>query len=155
MINMQSDTQITENFKYEELYGKRPDNRPETEEQFCNLLYGAYKILQPVRDQFGLIYVTSGRRNLQHNRSLGSKDTSDHVTGNAYDIVPKYENCDKVYKWIIDNLNYDKVIFERRGNTEWIHVSFKRLDRNRKLNYVSLSKNKYVPYNGQSLEKVL
>ena len=61
---MQSDTQITNNFKYEELYGKRADNRPETEEQLCNLLYGAYNILQPVRDNFGVIYVTSGRRSL-------------------------------------------------------------------------------------------
>lgn len=155
MFNMHSDTQITDNFKYKELYGNRPDNKPENEEQFCNLLYGAYNILQPIRDEFGLIYVSSGRRSLEYNRLIGSKDTSQHISGEAYDIFAKYENCDKVYKWIIDNLEYDQVIFERRGNAEWIHVSFKRLGKNRKRNLVSLQKCLYVPYNGQCLEKVL
>lgn len=46
------------------------------------------KKLQKLRDEFGPIEVTSGYRCLKHNRSIGSKDTSQHVASKAADIRP-------------------------------------------------------------------
>jgi uncharacterized protein YcbK (DUF882 family) len=44
--------------------------------------------LQKLRDNINKpIHINSGVRCLTHNRSIGSKDTSQHVKGNATDIV--------------------------------------------------------------------
>ena len=44
--------------------------------------------LQVLRDYCGMpIKINSGYRSLSHNRSIGSKDTSQHVKGTAADIV--------------------------------------------------------------------
>ena len=154
-MHIKDDFGITENFTFGELYGNNPNNKPENEDQFLNLLFGTFSILQPIRNKFGSIYVSSGRRSLEYNRQIGSKDTSDHITGNAFDIFAKEFDCSVLFDWINKNIEYDKLIFERRGNTEWLHISFKRIGENRKLNYVSLEKNVYKAYNGQSLEKVV
>lgn len=44
--------------------------------------------LQILRQLCGPIRVTSAYRCLKHNRSIGSKDTSQHVLGKAVDIQP-------------------------------------------------------------------
>ena len=151
-MHVKSYIQVADNFTYGELYGHRPDNRPETVEQFLNLLYGTHKILQPIRRVFGAVHVSSGRRCKNYNRSVGGTLTSDHLTGNAFDIICTEANITTVYRWAIDNLKYDKIIFERRGKTHWLHISFKRLGNNRQLSLVSLSAGNYAPYNGQNLE---
>lgn len=44
--------------------------------------------LQQLRDDFGPIEITSGYRCIEHNRSIGSKDTSTHVKGTGVDFRP-------------------------------------------------------------------
>ena len=62
--------------------------------------------LQVVRDYVGVpVRINSAYRCINHNRSIGSKDTSQHVLGKAVDITIDTFNADQTYKIIINLLN--------------------------------------------------
>lgn len=85
-------------------------------------------ILQPVRDHFGPVSISSGWRPLQVNRAIGSTDRSQHVTGQAADFeVPGVPNPE-IAEWIKSNLIFDQLILEYytpgQPNSGWLHTSF-------------------------------
>jgi len=113
------------------------DNWPTDQEVISNLERLCEFVLQPVRDHYGKsVNVNSGYRCLELNRALGSKDTSQHVVGEAADIeINTLDNYDLAC-WIRDNCDFDQIILEfyykddpRSG---WVHVSYKNEDDNRK-----------------------
>ena len=58
--------------------------------------------LQRAREEFGKsVHVTSGYRCLSHNKSIGSKETSQHILGNACDSVPSDFTTDSLDEWIL------------------------------------------------------
>ena len=143
------DAYITKNFKYKELYGNKPENLPFNEFQFLNMIYGCINILQPIREKFGRITVSSGRRSKFYNKKIGGSITSQHISGEAFDIVPMEIDAITVFKWCVDNLDYDQIIFENRNNvTSWIHISTKRIGENRKQALTSFKKGQYKIYGG-------
>lgn len=86
------------------------------------------KILQPVRNHLGRVNVNSGFRSLLLNRELKSKDTSQHILGEAADIeIWGLSNYDLAC-WIRDNLEFDQLILEfwdeSDPNSGWVHVSY-------------------------------
>ena len=96
-------------------------------------------VLDPVRRQFGApIKVTSGFRCKEVNKSVGGVTGSQHLVGEAADIISSSNK--KAENYVIGRLivalgNYDQVIFENVGpndlRPEWIHVSWKRKGANR------------------------
>lgn len=80
-------------------------------------------ILDPLRERIGLpIFISSGYRPVQVNRAVGGSDTSQHVYGEAADIVVHGVPPMAVCKIIIDmGLPFDQLIQEFG---EWTHVSF-------------------------------
>jgi zinc D-Ala-D-Ala carboxypeptidase len=84
-------------------------------------------VLQPLRRYYNCpIVISSGYRCLQLNRAIGSKNTSQHLTGEAADFtIPSIENLE-VAQWIKKNLPFDQLILEfwTGGNTGWIHCSY-------------------------------
>lgn len=67
--------------------------------------------LQKAREEFGKpVKVTSGYRCLKHNRDVGSKDTSQHVLGNAVDSVPKEHTTESLDNWVAVVRKYFKAI---------------------------------------------
>jgi len=70
------------------------------------------------------------------NRAIGSKDTSQHVKGEAADIIaPAYGGPRTVMDRIVDiGLEYDQCILEHadKGNG-WVHISFTRAPRRQAL----------------------
>lgn len=111
----------------------------------------AKEILQPVRNHFDVPFTpTSGYRSLRLNRALGSKDTSQHIKGQAVDIkVPGVFNLD-LAKWIIENCKYDQMILEfykkDQPDNGWVHVSvIKEGNRGESLMFDGV---KYTPFNG-------
>lgn len=84
-------------------------------------------VLQPVREHFGPVTITSGYRSVGLNRAIGGSNTSQHTKGQAADFevcgISNYE----VACWIRDNLKFDQLILEayRKGqpNSGWIHCS--------------------------------
>jgi hypothetical protein len=56
-------------------------------------------ILQPIRDKFGKVDITSGYRDRDLNKAVGGKDNSLHLRGKAADIVVEdLEGCFKFIK---------------------------------------------------------
>jgi len=100
--------------------------------EIINLCALCHNVLEPVRRQFGPVIITSGYRNLELNRVLGSKDTSQHILGQAADWKTKNASLDEVFNWCINNLNHDQIIYEQARNVEWIHSSYTIHRQNRK-----------------------
>jgi D-alanyl-D-alanine dipeptidase len=121
---------LTPHFTYNEMIksdtanAKGIDNTPSAIE-LSKLTTLCWKVLEPAREQLGAsIYVTSGFRSIQLNRAVRSKDTSQHIKGEASDIT--CNNNIKLFKIIFD-LDFDQLILEKpneNGYPEWLHVSY-------------------------------
>ena len=125
---------LSENFRLSELTRSDTatrlgiDNTP-NEEQLENLRMLANQILQPTRDHWGSLNISSGFRCLGLNRELRSEDTSQHLSGEAADME-KYGVDNYVLAcWIRDNLEFDQLILEFYTSGDpssgWVHVSNK------------------------------
>lgn len=105
-------------------------NEPDIE-SIINLHRLVIYVLQPVRNHFNKpIIITSGFRSKEVNEAVGGKSNSQHLTGNACDFV--CADMPKVYQYIVDNLDFDQLIFEKNkitGNS-WLHISYSNI-RNR------------------------
>ena len=117
-------------------------------------------VLDPLREAYGRpIHVTSGYRCPRLNRLVGGSPNSQHMRGEAADIVahaliaggthpapqsliagkdprsPSLQDNLKLGKLIEQLGNFDQLIYEqcdKHGNPRWIHVSWKRNGWNRK-----------------------
>ena len=117
------------NFKYKEFVrsdvAKRKDidNTPE-DWQWENIERLAVNVLQPVRDQFGPIRITSGFRSVELCSAIGSSANSNHARGEAADIEPVNDDVTltEIMDWIDKNLDYRELIAEYFPDG-WIHVA--------------------------------
>lgn len=119
---------LSKNFTLKELTRtSKPFPNEPTKTETSKLLYLCQFILQPIRDEFGTIRVSSGFRSGSVNKAVGGSSTSQHRKGEAADIVPRKANIGAVYEWIITNLSYGQVILENARGKQWIHVSLPRI----------------------------
>ena len=102
-------------------------------EQVKNLQQLCENVLQPLRDHLGKpVAINSGFRSQAVNMAVGGANNSQHMKGEAADIKCKdYPYAKKIYAWIMDNLEFDQVILERKGKAVWVHVSFRTNGKNR------------------------
>lgn len=112
------------------------DNSPEIEDiQALQSL--CINVLEPLRERFGVIRITSGYRCLQLNEAIGGSRTSQHLFGEAADIhVGSRETALKYFNFIRDNLDFDQMLLEMKaGKVHCLHVSYtaERMNR-RKVN---------------------
>lgn len=113
------------------------DNWPTEQRIVDNLTLVTKHVLQPARDYFKVsIRPNSGFRCLILNRLLKSKDTSQHLKGEAVDFeVPGTSTYDLAV-WVRDNLDFDQLILEMFNpeilDSGWVHCSYVSSDRNRK-----------------------
>jgi hypothetical protein len=97
--------------------------------------------LEGVRILLGVpILISSGYRCLALNRRIGSKDTSQHVKGEAADFTaPGFGGPTTVMTRILESgLDYDQCILEyatdpKRPGRGWVHMSFTRKPRHQAL----------------------
>lgn len=125
------------------------DNIPTDPQIITNILDVTITGLQPVRDNFGMTIITSGYRVLALNRAIGSKDSSQHILGQAVDFeVPGIDNYE-VAKWVSENCEYDQLILEYYTpgipSSGWVHYSYRSDGNNRKQ---KLTINKSGTYTG-------
>lgn len=110
------------------------DNSPskEIEEHLKELI----SFLNPIREKWGSgIQVNSGYRCPELNKAVGGVDTSAHMEGWAVDIYPVNNKFEEFKQFIIDYLkdkNFDQVIIERNGCSQWIHLGLWSKGRQRK-----------------------
>ena len=93
--------------------------------QLVNIERLARMVMQPIRNRFGAIRITSGYRCQELNKAIGSTLSSLHVSGHACDFEPvdnKIKLID-VIKWIVDNLEYRELIAEYFPHG-WIHIAY-------------------------------
>ncbi len=106
------------------------DNIP-APQVIINLTELVRNILEPVRTHFHIAFSpSSGYRAPDVNRLIGSKETSQHILGQAVDFeIPTIAN-EELAKWIRDNLIYDQLILEfyhpNAPKSGWIHCSFSK-----------------------------
>lgn len=100
-----------------------------------NLLNLIFYILQPVRNKFGAIQITSGYRCEQLNKLVGGVPTSNHRNGFAADIIPLHTSFKLVYDYIVKNLDYDECFIEtNKQGVKWLHVAYRKGNNRKKHN---------------------
>lgn len=133
--------ELSKNFTLNELIKSQEatrlgiDNTP-NEEQIKNLKILCEKILQPLRDYYGMpLSISSGYRSATLCEAIGSSAKSQHTKGQAADFeifgIPNKEIAD----FIVENFDYDQCILEfwneNEPNSGWVHCSYS-LNANRK-----------------------
>lgn len=128
---------LSENFSLAELIKsdtavrKGIDNNPD-EIVTANLQALVDNILQPVRDTFGRVKITSGYRSPLLNSSIGGSKTSHHCYGFAADFEVAGKDNKELAIWIRDNLKFTQLILEfyTEGdpNSGWVHCSYDAKD---------------------------
>lgn len=86
-------------------------------------------VLEPLRQRFGVIRITSGYRCERLNKAVGGVKNSQHRLGEAADIhVSNIEVGRKMFQFIKENLDFDQLLFERirENGVCWLHVSYKK-----------------------------
>ena len=111
------------------------DNTPRGEYE-KNLVALTEKVLDPARKEWGCaINVTSGFRCAELNKAVGGVGKSQHLTGEAADIVSGGKKVGRQYNHDIGVIiarqgHFDQLIFEDCGKNDllpkWIHVSHSR-----------------------------
>ena len=112
------------------------------------------KLLQPVRDHFGPVTITSGFRSPELCVKIGSSVNSQHANAEAVDFeVMGVDNADVAY-WIKDNIDeWDQMILEfytiGEPNSGWVHCSIDDKPRKQFLRaFKEDGKTKYKPIIG-------
>jgi zinc D-Ala-D-Ala carboxypeptidase len=137
---------LTRNFTLSELTKsdtaiRRDINNNPNAEQVEKLKALCENILQPVRDHFGRVKITSGFRSVDLCLAIGSSANSQHAKAEAADFeCPGVDNAE-LADWIYKNLE---------PNSGWIHCSWVPEDRRAQYMHAfkSEGKTKYKPVIG-------
>ena len=121
---------LTDNFTINEMtysvtaLANKIDNRPSVE-VIANLKGLCENVLQPLRNHLGCsVIITSGYRCPALNRKVGGKPNSQHLKGQAADLVVPQKKLKEVFDYIKNNLPYDQLLYEFNKIDKWIHVSY-------------------------------
>ena len=117
-------------------------------------------ILQPVRDHFGRVKVTSGFSSEQLCLKIGSSINSQHAKAEAADFECLGTDNAELADWIYSNLEFDQLILEfytpGEPNSGWIHASY--VEFNPRAQYMRAykenKKTKYKPIIGRAVDLV-
>ena len=126
-MNLSRNFTLSELIKSDTAIRKGINNNPNAE-QIEKLKALCENILQPVRDHFGRVKVTSGFRSVELCTAIGSSANSQHAKAEAADFeCPGVDNAE-LADWIHKNLPYDQLILEfytpGEPNSGWIHCSY-------------------------------
>lgn len=111
------------------------DNTPNLQQEQA-LRHLAINILEPLRQQFGPIVISSGFRCLKVNRLVGGRPASQHMRGEAADIIINdVERGLRMFAFIKSRLDFDQLIWEPMGSLtpQWLHVSYTTRRKNRRM----------------------
>ncbi len=158
-MNLSRNFTLSELIKSDTAIRKGINNNPNAE-QIEKLKALCENILQPVRDHFGRVKVTSGFRSEQLCMKIGSSVNSQHAKAEAADFEVIGTDNAELADWIFKNLEPDQLILEfytpGEPNSGWIHCSWiEGTPRASFLHaYKSEGKTKYKPILGSAKELV-
>ena len=156
---------LTRNFSLQELTKSDTairlgiDNQPNAD-QIDKLKMLCERVLQPVRDHFGRVKVTSGFRSSELCVAIGSSANSQHAKAEAADFEVLGVDNAEVADWIKMNCETDQLILEfytpGEPNSGWIHASY--VEFNPRAQYMRAykegNKTKYKPIVGKAVDLV-
>jgi len=126
-MNLSRNFTLAELIKSDTAIRKGINNNPNAE-QIEKLKLLCENILQPVRDHFGRVKVTSGFRSSELCLAIGSSVNSQHARAEAADFECIGVDNAELADWIHQNLTYDQLICEfytpGEANSGWIHCSW-------------------------------
>lgn len=119
---------LSRNFTLAELVrtsvGRPEDNFPTADRQLASLTRLCTSLLQPIRDEWGPLTITSGFRSPAVNEAVGSSPRSQHLAGEAADFIPARAGCREVWAWVQRrSLSWGQLILETSRTAQWIHIS--------------------------------
>ena len=135
------------------------DNNPNAD-QIEKLKALCENVLQPVRDHFGRVKVTSGYRSPELCAAIGSSVNSQHAKAEAADFEVLGVDNAEVADWINMNCTTDQLILEfytpGEPNSGWIHCSWVADNPRKQLlrAYKEDGKTKYKPVIGDAVDLV-
>ena len=158
-MNLSRNFTLSELTKSDTAIRKGINNNPNAE-QIEKLKALCENILQPVRDHFGRVKVTSGFRSVDLCLAIGSSSNSQHAKAEAADFECVGVDNAELADWIKDNLPYDQLIVEYytpgEPNSGWIHCSY--ISDQPRASYLwayrSEGKTKYKPILGKAKDLV-
>lgn len=113
------------------------------------------KVVQPVREQWGVTVINSGYRSSALNKAVGGSSKSQHCKGEAVDLECVGASNAEVAQWIESTLEFDQLILEfytpgdpRSG---WVHVSYKESNNRKSVLTASKIKGKTVYSKGLNI----
>ena len=126
-MNLSRNFTLSELIKSDTAIRKGINNNPNAE-QIEKLKALCENILQPVRDHFGRVKVTSGFRSVELCEAIGSSSRSQHARAEAADFEVVGVDNAELFDWIKNNLQPDQLILEfytpGEPNSGWIHASW-------------------------------
>tara|TARA_Y100000361_G_C11146664_1_gene338434 strand:+ start:1250 stop:1831 length:582 start_codon:yes stop_codon:yes gene_type:complete len=116
--------------------------------------------INPIKDKFPNIIITSVYRSIAVNRAVKGVENSQHIAGMAADIVDLSDtNTSSIFNWVVNNLpEWNQLIWEapERGlfsrnpkSHSWIHISYKEGDNPKTQSVYSLNKMVHSHYRYQ------
>jgi len=148
---------LTKNFGYQEMIKSSTADRlgisnEASREHVINLVNLCNFILQPVREEFGIIRINSGYRSPALNKAVGGSKTSQHCNGQAADFESFSTPNPDLALWITKNLDFDQIILEFYDgvdpNSGWVHCSYNLMGNRKKILTALKTKNGVVYKNG-------
>jgi len=126
-MNLTRNFTLSELIKSDTAIRKGINNNPNAE-QIEKLKALCENILQPIRDHFGRVKITSGFRSVELCEAIGSSARSQHARAEAADFECIGVDNAELADWIHQNLPYDQLICEfytpGEPNSGWIHCSY-------------------------------
>jgi zinc D-Ala-D-Ala carboxypeptidase len=126
-MNLSRNFSLQELTKSDTAIRKGIDNNPNAD-QIEKLKLICERVLQPVRDQFGRVKVTSGFRSPELCLAIGSSVDSQHAKAEAVDFEVNGVDNAEVADWVYKNCETDQLILEfytlGEPNSGWIHASY-------------------------------
>ena len=103
-------------------------NRAEAEQYRASLTRLAVELLEPIRAKFGAVKINSAFRGPSVNAAVGGSKTSQHMRGEAADIVAPSVSVEELHRWICaeSGLAFGQCILEKSAPSKpfsWVHVS--------------------------------
>ena len=158
-MNLSRNFSLQELTKSDTAIRKGIDNNPNAD-QIEKLKRLCENVLQPVRDHFGRVKVTSGFRSPELCIAIGSSANSQHAKAEAADFEVLGVDNAEVADWIHKYLETDQLILEfytpGEPNSGWIHASWIPYQPRRQFMhaYRENKKVKYKPIIGKAVDLV-
>ena len=158
-MNLSRNFTLSELIKSDTAIRRGINNNPNAE-QIEKLKALCENILQPVRDHFGRVKITSGFRSVELCTAIGSSANSQHAKAEAADFEVIGVDNAELADWINRELPYDQLICEfytpGEPNSGWIHCSY--VPEGRRASYLwaykSEGKTKYKPIIGSAKDLI-